>query len=485
MDDITDTAVETRRDRWGRYLVVPPDGGKPVGYTRATTISKTLDDTSSLMAWGERMTAIGLARRPDILAQIDAELDKNALNKLCTAAKEAGGATIRRDLGTALHSILERSWTEPDYQPPKAHVADVEAVHRALCDAGLSVVDGMNERIVVHDRHKVAGTFDLILMNSAGQRFIADIKTGSSVVYGALGFAVQLGIYATANSLYVQGAAKDGSGDRREPMIDVRQDEAIIIHVEPSSGVCTLHRLALDPSLVELAMTVRAARARKDLIAELDTASSPRDAWVRERIAAILEADKATLVRMWPSGILTPSKHPTPFTDDEIDELLPILEQAETALSVSFPTSDPTTPPPQPRQAATETAAPAVDMPSEGDMLPHLAGVLRERWQNMSDEQQQIVGERVAEAAAAHLPIRVQEMPSERRVNVAAAIFDAIERWPADHVVRLRELLAVVLDDDTALMDTVPLGAVLGLCSHTQARTLAEMVSAGITVESS
>ena len=54
-----------RRDRWGRYQVLPPEGEKVQGYTRATTVAKALDDQSSLMTWNARMTALGLAaRRP-------------------------------------------------------------------------------------------------------------------------------------------------------------------------------------------------------------------------------------------------------------------------------------------------------------------------------------------------------------------------------------------------------------------------------------
>ena len=64
---------------------------------------ETLDETSALMAWGERMTAIGLSQRPDSPAQVDDRNDSKQLNKLCEKAKEAGGATVRRDLGTALH----------------------------------------------------------------------------------------------------------------------------------------------------------------------------------------------------------------------------------------------------------------------------------------------------------------------------------------------------------------------------------------------
>jgi hypothetical protein len=47
-----------RRDQWGRYKVLPPEGKKPVGYARATTVAKALDDTSNLAAWGKRMTAL-------------------------------------------------------------------------------------------------------------------------------------------------------------------------------------------------------------------------------------------------------------------------------------------------------------------------------------------------------------------------------------------------------------------------------------------
>jgi hypothetical protein len=474
---------ETRRDRWGRYLVVPPDGGKPVGYTRATTIAKTLDDTSSLMAWGERMTAIGLARRPDLVATIDhVAHDKDALNRICAAAKEAGGATVRRDLGTALHTILERWWTEPGYVPPAAHIKDVNAVCDALQAHGLTVVDGMHERIVVHDRHKVAGTFDLILEDAAGVRCIADIKTGSSVKFGALGFAVQLAIYATADALYTQGNAVDGSADRREPMPEVRQDQAIIIHVEPGSGICELHQLTLDPTLVDLAMTVRQARARKDLIDTLTARGGERDRWLRERLARLIDEDKARVVAAWPQHIATPSKHPHPYSDEEIDEIIPKLELVERALEFPFPDPDPGRPQPVKKQRKKpQPAATPSDSPSEGPTVDD--DDLRTAYSALDDRQRAVVGEIVAEAHAANLPIRVQEMPSRRRCEIAAGIFEALCRWPDDHETNMRQLLAVVLDDDTVLMPTLPLGAAIGLLDDEQAATWRQTISLGATVE--
>ena len=43
-----------QRDRWGRPLITPPRGGKPVPYTRCTTYVDVLESTWNLMAWKQR-----------------------------------------------------------------------------------------------------------------------------------------------------------------------------------------------------------------------------------------------------------------------------------------------------------------------------------------------------------------------------------------------------------------------------------------------
>jgi hypothetical protein len=48
---------DIKRDRWGRPLITPPDGGKPVPYTRVSTLAKALDDKTALMRWKQRQTA--------------------------------------------------------------------------------------------------------------------------------------------------------------------------------------------------------------------------------------------------------------------------------------------------------------------------------------------------------------------------------------------------------------------------------------------
>lgn len=484
-----DSIVETRRDRWGRYLVVPPEGGKPVGYTRATTIAKTLDDTSALMSWGERMTALGLAQRPDLLAQVDdLRDDTKQLNRLCEKAKEAGGATVRRDLGTALHSILERSWTDPDYVPPASHVDDVTAVHRQLELAGLTPVEGMHERIVVNDQWRIAGTFDLLLRDNATQKLlIADIKTGSSVKYGSVGFAIQLCIYASADALYRQGAAADGSNDRREPMPQVAHDRAIIVHVQPGTGICELHELQLDVGLLSLAMAVREARKSK-LLRPLTTADITRDidrdTWIRERISVIRDRHPQMLAQRWPSHIPPPKKQDV-YDNAQIEELIPVVDALEADLEIPFGATDPAKPEPAKRTLPTFPKQPepdvvAVPMPDEGDMMPEAAADLKQRFDRLDDKQRKWVGGVVKEANAAQLPIRVGDMPTSRRVHIASTLFSIIEHRLSEQ--KLRDLLAVVLDDDSVLMASLPLGAALGTCSATQAAELCALAGLGTTV---
>ena len=467
MDEIMTESV--RRDRWGRYLVVPPGGGKPVGYTRATTISKALDDTSSLMAWGERMTAIGMAQRPDILAQVlDAVDDKQTLNKLCERAKEQGGATVRRDLGTALHSILERAFTDPDYTPPPAHVADVAAVRQVLEAHGYRPVSGMHEQIVVSDARKVAGTFDMVLEKN-GVTYIADIKTGSSVTYGALAFCVQLGLYATADAIYKQGAKKDGSEDERLPMPAVDQHQAIIIHVEPGSGQATLHLLHLDRTLVDLAMAVRAARTQKDLISRLEPVET-RNMWMRRRVQAAVEINKQFVAANWPPSIATP-KNVATWTDHEVDDLDTIMYRIEADLSVSWPDPDPRILAVPPRHTITASdSPPAMQMPDEGEQAPKHAARLKQRYSALTEDQTARLSIFVLEAREAMVPIRVAETPTARRCHIAEALLNLIERNIDDE--QIRALLVTVLGDIAEIPTMTP-GALVGLLDWQQAQTFA------------
>lgn len=359
---------ETRRDRWGRYQVVPPGGGKPIGYIRATTIAKVLDDTSSLMAWNARMTAIGLAARPDLVALVAStdNDDKKTLDGIVKRASEAGGATVRRDLGTAIHGMLEHRLKDPTFTPPAPYDADIAAILAALADAGLTVVEGMTERIVVNDDIQVAGTFDLLLTNGT-ETFVADLKTGSSVKYGGLGFAIQLAIYANAHNLYTQGAAKNGSEDRRDPMPEVSNKVGIIIHCQPASGNVELHWLDLQIGAQALQTALEVRRMRREqaihpftiqqATAALNGHVRPGqvqhvdDAWrtaTKKRIEAIIvDGHTQELLDAWPAD------HPTlksgdPITLDQADGIGRILDVLEKRLGLPFASLPDQNPPAKP-----------------------------------------------------------------------------------------------------------------------------------------
>jgi hypothetical protein len=392
MTDIWDEFTpppKVRRDRYQRYLVLPPGATKPVGYTRATTVAKAIEDASSLINWKGRMVALGLAARPDLYAGIHTTNpdDKRALDALCERAAEAGGATIRRDLGTALHHMLEQSWRDPAYMPPATYAGDVTAVHQALADAGFTVVAGMTERMVVNDDRQIAGTFDLLVTDGT-TTYVADIKTGSSVIYGGLAFATQLAIYAGAADLYTQGAAADGSEDTREPMPEVSGERAVIIHVQPESGHCELHWLDLTvgAAALDLAISVREIRKAKPLLAIDPTvtgapavpapgpadpfaglpdatgqAQKPRPVerreWLRARIANILGAEVRSgllaemnvdsagvlMVQWWPEGVPT-LRESEAHTDAQLDAIAERCTMVEKALELTFPDPDPSVP---------------------------------------------------------------------------------------------------------------------------------------------
>jgi hypothetical protein len=359
---------EVRRDRWGRYQVLPPRGDKLVGYTRATTIAKILDDQSSLMAWNSRMTALGLAQRPDLVALVATtpQDDKKTLDGIVKRASEAGGATVRRDLGTAIHGMLENRLLNPDFKAPEPYQADIEAIIAAIADAGLEFVQGMTERIVVNDDIQVAGTFDLALTNGT-ETFIADLKTGSSVKYGGLGFAIQLAIYAHANNLYTQGPAKDGSEDIREPMPDISKSVGIIIHCQPASGDVKLHWLDLDAGTEALKIALEVKRLRKynpiqEFTLQQATAAihghqrpgqiqHVDEPWRKEtlkRISTIVVAGHAQqLAETWPDN------HPTlksgdPITLDQADGIGRVLDVLEKELGLPFASLPEQNPPPEP-----------------------------------------------------------------------------------------------------------------------------------------
>ena len=97
------------RDRWGRPLIDPIGPGKPVPYTRVSTLAKALDDKTALTQWKCRQTAIGLATRADLITKTKAVGDdRRALNEVVDEALAAAASDRAANVGTALHAFTER-----------------------------------------------------------------------------------------------------------------------------------------------------------------------------------------------------------------------------------------------------------------------------------------------------------------------------------------------------------------------------------------
>jgi hypothetical protein len=255
--------LDWRRDRWGRPLVRPEGGGKPVAYTRPTTLAKAISDMEGLSKWRVRMAAKGLAMRKDLLAMVASHHDdKRELDRLCEEAQEAASASEGRNLGTALHRFTERLDRGEEVAAPAPWDADLDAYAMTLNGAGIVRFRSWVEVPLVCDAVKAAGTADRLVMHD-GRHYIADIKTGGYLAWGD--YAMQLAIYANS-------VPYDLANDVRLAWPgDVDLERALIVHLPAGTGTCDLYwiDIAAGWRAVKAALWVREWRKRNDLAVKL------------------------------------------------------------------------------------------------------------------------------------------------------------------------------------------------------------------------
>ena len=194
------TAAEPKRDRYGRPMVTPRNGGKPKPFTRPTTIADTLDDRHNLELWMQRQVLKGSIARPDLhaLAATTDPDDKSALNKLCGQLRDAAASDAGANMGTAVHAAIEAVNRGRD--APVMFAEHVEAYTTLLDGIGATVDRDHVEQFVVNETVGAAGTFDMRLQID-GVWYVADLKTGSTVEWSARSFAIQLAIYQGHTSI--------------------------------------------------------------------------------------------------------------------------------------------------------------------------------------------------------------------------------------------------------------------------------------------
>ena len=487
-ETIADPRPEPKRDRYGRYLIPDPDTGKERPWTRATTWAKTCSDTFGLTKWELRMTALGLAKRPDLLAQVATVTDpddrdaKKLLDGVCEDAKEAAGSSIRRNLGTALHAMTEHIDAGRDFTVPDAHRADIDAYRAAVAD--LTIDPRHIERIVTVPSLGIAGTFDRLVTHD-GRLMVADLKTGKDVLYGMGEIAIQLALYANAATIY------DAATGTHEPMPEVSKVTALVFHLPVGNGECTIYEvdIAAGWEMAQVCGTVRDWRKRKNLaqvtIARQALAASvtpdeghqDRTEWVVERITTIktdLPDRVDTLREKWDlTGI---AKQP-PWSDDEIDTLSTILHHVE----ADWPRADPAAP--EPSDLAFDPPVPDAPpalwpAPADGDVVPDEdADAIRAAMGKLEGEDLDTMRAWVRDANKQERPWSNGTDITTRGFAVARAALRCIRAFPyAGRDAKTRAAIAYVVGDD--LQQAWRTGAVLGSLSTGQADELADLADA-------
>jgi hypothetical protein len=321
-------------DRYGRYLIVPEGGGDPVPHTRATTFASTLDDRYGLEKWSQRMVAIGLSRRDDLLAQVAATPDdeKTRIDSIVVDAIEAGGSSTGRNIGEALHRFTERvdSGELELSAVGEPWRADVAAYRKAMDDAGF-VVELIEETCVVPEM-VVAGTFDRIVVRD-GRPFILDVKTGQSLDYSWGAIATQLAIYSRASTIYNVEAAE------HQPMPPVDQRVGLVAHVPAGKGSCEL--IAVDLELgwrgAQLAHFVRTWRKEKFRLDDLAVRLPSRREWLVAQVRRLVDQypDAARdLAQRWPVGV--PTLKQAGHSDEQLEQITAVLQQVEGVHRIPF-----------------------------------------------------------------------------------------------------------------------------------------------------
>jgi hypothetical protein len=500
MTDIADLQtvhVEPKRDRWGRYVIPNPETGKDQSWTRVTTFAKSIADTFGLTKWELRMSALGLARRPDLIAQAATVVDpdnpdaKKLLDRVAADAKEAAGSSAKANLGNALHSFTEQVDLGQSPTIPDPYAADVAAYRAAMQQAGVEVLPEHVEQIVIIPAVECAGTFDR-LVRIGGGYVIADLKTGRDLSYSWTEIAIQLACYAHATHAY------DPATGELTLMPTVNRSEALVMHLPVGQARCTLYRvdIAAGWEAARLCREVREWRKRKDLAGPISLGTVTADGEGLAVSTEPVDPDTARLVRTldavrrrpkddparqalarrWPADLPTAP----PWTPEQVNVgLLAVLneepydpEPIERTPDLSKITD--VTP------ATLVERAPAPWPIDEGDMVSDddLAA-LRARIGNLGDWQKWRLHAWLAEGREQERPWDSTEAGmSARRWSIARAalrclVADFAEEEGADRDRMVRAALTAVIDED--VQPTWRTGAVLGSLTAEQAEQLAHL----------
>jgi hypothetical protein len=354
----------------GRYQIVPAGETKAVAYTRVTNFAKKLEDGFTLTAWKQRMVLSGAAQRTDIIAATLAaqaglastdpkvvKASRDELNRLADAAIEAAQGYVGRETGSALHELCEQVDAGMTVEMPSPWKEDIAAYTDCLQTLGAKVL--RSEEVVVVPKLNLAGRFDRLL-DIGGTTYVMDIKTGADLSYSWASIAIQLAVYALADTIYHHEPG-DPESCSHEPMPRVDQSRALVIHLPAGKAEAVPYWVNLEAGRrgIDLVESVTEWRKQKEVAvryAELEAAPQfvARDdlrAYASARVRDVIDAGHGTdLAGVWPLGVPT-LKAFDDHDEAQLDSILAACSLVEMTHSMPFPTFD------DPRQFVTKQAS--------------------------------------------------------------------------------------------------------------------------------
>ena len=268
-DDKDLIPVEIERDRWDRPLIVPPDGGKPVAYRRASGYCG-YEYQGGLHDWQKRHLLVNVAKRPDLVlsGQSVQDADDPAVRKdLNGWVKSALDPTLAKArIGTALHRLTEQVDATGQIPPVGEHVPALTAYRRVM-SSWFEILH--SEAFLVNDELGAAGTADRFVRlkvwmqpcdkygNPVGEplppgtQLVLDLKTSGSAEYFGAKFATQLKVYHGGQLYDLRTGERSSPGE-----LDPRW--ALILHMPAGGAVAELYwvDLAVGAYAAELAREV-------------------------------------------------------------------------------------------------------------------------------------------------------------------------------------------------------------------------------------
>jgi hypothetical protein len=258
-DQPIDPPDHIKRDQYDRPLLVPPGGGKAIGYTRTSTFAKALSDVSGLTRWQLRMATKGILMMHREGRPLVGDLDNNQfLDSIIAQGHDKAGGNDMARRGTSIHHLTEWADLGEDFDRNAEGYAEfmpfVEEYERLT--KRLEMLDV--ETFVAQDDVFVAGTFDRLVRLHDGRVVIGDLKTGKTTNESPWETTVQIATYA--NSKRVPDPT---TGDREPIHPDLDTSVGLLIHVPSNGKKPGLYLLDLEQGWEAAMLAVKVREWRK------------------------------------------------------------------------------------------------------------------------------------------------------------------------------------------------------------------------------